>query len=175
MKPVSSEQMIAERIVRRFPSAELVTLPDSQSRCFEIRLDERVLISINQLGLQRFFPTRLRAEIKWSGVKEGGPDEIADLVIRSLADAGFDVHDADGAKMRKTPVTIGRQTVCPNCDEMGGVKRFLYGKPKGPFDAERHILVGRSIKFGDPQITCAKCDWKGSCEDVRFTKKGVTQ
>lgn len=175
MKPLSTEQMIAERISRSFPTAELVKLPDSQSRCFEIRLDKQVLISINQLGLRRFFPTRLKADIKWSGIKEGGPDEIANLVIRSLADAGFDVFNAEGKKIRKTPVTIGRLTVCPNCDEMGGVKRFLYGEPKRPVDVERHILVGRSIKFGDPQITCAKCEWKGLCEDVRFTKRGVSR
>lgn len=175
MKSSTLEQSIAEKIAKSFPSAELVLSHDSQSQCFEIRLNNQLLISINQIGLKRFFPTRLRAEIKWSGIKEGGPDEIANLVIRSLADAGFDVFDSEGRKIRKTPVPIGKLTACPNCNEIGAIKRLVYGKPKKTFDLDKYILVGRSLKIGDPQIKCSRCAWKGSCEEVRFTIRRVTR
>lgn len=163
-------QMIAERIAGSFPSAEL-TLTSENNKCFEIRHNQKVLIEINLIGLTCFFPTRHSDVMHWSGVKEGGPNEIADVIIRRLADAGFEVFTASGERIHKSPVRLGKFTICPKCNEMGAIKTYRYGKPRVPIDLDKYVLAGRHIKLGDPQILCTACDWTGLREDVRFTKK----
>lgn len=167
-------QMIAEKIAASFPSAELISTSENNKRCFEIRHNQKVLIEMNLIGLTCFFPTRYSGEMRWSGVKEGGPNEIADLFIRRLADAGFEVFAANGERIRKSPIRLGKFTVCPKCNEMGTMKTFQYGKPRGPIDLDKFVLAGRYIKLGDPQILCTSCSWTGLREDVRFTKKRRT-
>ncbi len=167
-------QMIAERIADSFPSAELISTSENDKRCFEIRHNQKVLIDINLVGLTCFFPTRYRGEMKWSGIYEGGPNEIADAIIRRLADAGFEVFTTSGERVRRTPIRLGKFTICPKCNETGSVKTFYYGKPRGPIDLDKYVLAGRYIKLGDPQILCTACDWTGLREDVRFTKKRKT-
>ncbi len=171
---IEQVQMIAEEIAGSFPSAELILTYENNKKCFEIRHNQKVLIEMNSIGATCFFPTRYRGEMKWSGIKEGGPNEIADLFIRRLADAGFEVFTTSGERVRKTPVQIGKYTVCPKCDEMGFMKTFQYGKPRVPIDSGKYVLAGRYIKLGDPQILCTACDWTGLREDVRFTKKKKT-
>lgn len=164
-------QMIAERIAGSFPSGELISTSENNKKCFEIRHNQKVLIKINLIGLTCFFPTRYSGEIHWSGVKEGGPNEIADIIIKRLADAGFEVFTVNGEKIHKSVIRLGKYTICPKCNEMGSIKTFLYGKPRIPIDLDKYVLAGRYIKVGDPQILCTACDWTGLREDVRFTKK----
>jgi hypothetical protein len=171
MSMIEQVQMIAERIAHSFPSAELISTSENNKKCFEIRHNQRLLIEINLLGLNCYFPTRYSGVTQWSDVKEGGPNEVAESIIRRLADAGFEVFTASGERIRKTPVRLGKFTICPKCDEMGAIKTFQYGKPRVQIDLDKYVLVGRYIKLGDPQILCTACDWTGLREDVRFTKK----
>ena len=171
MSMMAQVQMIAERIAGSFPSAELISTSENAKKCFEIRHNQNLLIEMNSIGATCFFPTRYSGVMQWSGVKEGGPNEIADLFIRRLADAGFEVFTASGERIRKTPVRLGKFTICPKCNEMGTMKTFQYGKPRVPIDLDKYVLAGRYIKLGDPQILCTACDWTGLREDVRFTKK----
>jgi len=171
MSMMESIQLIAEQIAGSFPAAELTSTSKNNKTCFEIRHNQKVLIEMNLDGLTCFFPTRYLNKMRWSGVKEGGPNEIADLFTRCLADAGFEVFTASGERISKTPVRIGKYTVCPKCSEMGYVKSFYYGKPRAPIDSDKYVFTGRNIKLGDPQILCTACDWTGLREDVRFTKK----
>ncbi len=162
-------KLIAEKIAVGFPSAELTT--NLEDKSFAIWQNQKILIEINMKGATCFFPTRGNGVMSWSGVKEGGPNEIAGAILRKLADAGFEVFTSKGEKMRAAPIRIGEYTICPKCNEMGFIKIFQYGKPKVPFDLEQYVLAGRNVKVGDPQILCTKCDWTGLREDVRFTKK----
>jgi len=171
MSMMAQVQMIAERIAISFPSSELITTLENAKKCFKISHNQKILIEINSIGLTCFFPTRYRGEMKWSGIKEGGPKEIADAIIRRLADAGFEVFTTSGERVRRTPIRLGKFTICPKCNEMGSVKTFYYGKPRVPIDLDKYVLAGRYIKLGDPQILCTACDWTGLREDVRFTKK----
>ena len=171
MDMISSERIIASRIANSFPAAKLVSTSEKSDRCFEIRLNQQLIIEVTHTGLTCFFPTRHRGVINWSDIIEGGPNEVADLVIRWLADAGFEVFSAKGVKVRKSPVKIWKFTVCPKCNEMGSIKTFQYGKPRVPIDLDKYVLAGRNIKQGDSQILCTACDWTGLREDVRFTKK----
>ena len=171
MSMMAQVQIIAERIAISFPSSELVTTLENSKKCFKINQNQKTLIEINSIGLTCFFPTRYRSEMKWSGVKEGGPNEIADLFIRRLADAGFEVFTTNGDRVRRTPIRIGKFTICPKCNEMGSMKTFQYGKPRVPIDLDKYVLVGRYIKLDDPQILCTACNWTGQREDVRFIKK----
>lgn len=165
---------IALRIANSFPSAELVSTLVNQKEHFEIRHNQKVLIKIDGIGATCFFPTKYGGVMEWSGVIEGGPHEVADSIVRKLADAGFEVFTAKGERIRKAPIRIGKFTICPKCNEMGTIKIFQYGKPRGPIDLEKYVLTGRYIKSDDPQILCTACDWTGLREDVRFTKKRKT-
>ena len=171
MSMTEQVQMIAERIMQSFPSGELISIFENGKTAFEIRHNQKLLIEINLIGLILFFPTRYSGVMDWSGVKEGGPNEIADITIQRLADAGFEVFTAKGEKIRKSVIRLGKYTLCPKCNEMGSIKTFQYGKPRGPIDLDKYVLAGRYIKLGDPQILCTACDWTGLREDVRFTKK----
>ena len=171
MSMMAQVQMIAERIAGSFPSAELISTSENDKKYFEIRHNQNLLIEMNSIGATCFFPTRYSGVMQWSGVIEGGPNEIADSFIRRLADAGFEVFTASGERIHKTPVRLGKFTICPKCNEMGSMKTFQYGKPRVPIDLDKYVLAGRYIKLGDPQILCTACDWTGLREDFRFTKK----
>ena len=171
MSMMAQVQMIAERIAISFPSSELITTCENTKKYFMISHNQKILIEMNSIGATCFFPTRYIGEWKWSGVIEGGPNEIADSFIRRLADAGFEVFTTSGERVRRTPVRLGKFTICPKCNAMGSIKTFQYGKPRVPIDLDKYVLAGRYIKLGDPQILCTACDWTGLREDVRFTKK----
>lgn len=164
-------QIIAEGIMQSFPSGELISTFENGKKCFEIRHNQKLLIEINLISLILFFPTKYSGVMKWSGVKEGGPNEIAGVIIQRLADAGFEVFTVKGEKIRKSVIRLGKYTICPKCNEMGSIKTFQYGKPRIPIDLDKYVLAGRYVKVGDPQILCTACDWTGLREDVRFTKK----
>ena len=171
MQYQSSEEFIARCIAQAFPAANLKIEGEGDQVVYEILLNEKMLVRLDRICAVFNFPTQRPGKITWSGIKEGGPETIAELIVRYLADAGFTVFSKTGKRMQKRPVFIGRHTFCPKCNERGFIRRIAYGMISQELDSERFVSGGCGIGFNDPEIRCIGCDWEGIPEDVRFTKK----
>lgn len=171
MKTQSSEEIVAQCILERFPSAELATEVVKGSKVFIISHSGKLVVKVDRLGAKFFFPTRGPSSMKWSDVLEGGPIQVADMILRDLADAGYEVLSEYGKLIEKSTISIGRFTFCPKCNEMGKIKEVLYGMPSEDYNQEKFVLGGCCISDNDPEIQCTNCDWCGMKEDVRFTKR----
>lgn len=171
MKRQSSEEIVAQSILERFPAAELSTEVVKSSKVFSISHSGNLVLTVDRLGAKFLFPTRGPSSMKWSDVLEGGPIQVADMILRDLADAGYEVLSEYGNPIEKSTISIGRFTFCPKCNEMGKIKEILYGMPSEDYNQEKFVLGGCCITDNDPEIQCTSCDWSGTKEDVRFTKR----
>ena len=53
---------------------------------------------------------------------------------------------------------------CPNCLEVGFLRKILYGMPDSEiFDFEKYAVGGCCVSPDgiDPDIRCRRCDWSG--------------
>ena len=172
MRNQSSEEIVAQCIMARFPNAILETLIDGDSKGFQISHNGQPVVTTDSIGAKFFFPTRIRGNaMNWSGVLEGGPEQVADMILRKMADAGFQVLTNRGDLMPKSPIRIDKFTFCPKCNAKGDIREILYGLPAGDYNEEKFVLGGCDISDDNPEIKCVGCGWLGSKEEVRFSKK----
>ena len=167
----SSEELIARLIIQAFPAADLEIKGDGLQVVYDISLGGKSLVRLDHIGAVFNFPTNRSGKMTWSGIKEGGPENVAEVIVRYLADAGFTVFSKTGKRVPKRPVFIGRHTFCPKCNERGFIRRIAYGKVSQELDSERFVFGGCGIGFNDPEIKCIGCGWEGISEDVRFARK----
>lgn len=167
----SSEEVVTNCIMERFPAANLETIMVDDFKVFEISLNSQLVLTIDSLGAKFFFPSRGPGSMKWSDILEGGPVQVADMILRDMADAGFEVLSERGEIMEKSTIRIGKFTFCPKCSEMGKIKEILYGMPSEDYNQTKYVLGGCCVSDNDPEIQCTNCDWVGMVEDVRFTKR----
>ena len=168
---LSSEEIIARSISQAFPAASLDLEGSGERVAFEISLNGKLLVRLDHIGAVFNFPSNRRSgKMTWSGIKEGSPESIAELIIRYLADAGYTVLSKNGRRLQKRPVFIGRHTYCPKCCEKGFIRRIAYGMMPKDLDSEKFVSGGCGIGFNDPEIRCIGCGWEGITEDVRFTR-----
>lgn len=172
MRNLSSEEIVAQCIIARFPNATLETSVDGDSRVFQIFHNGKPVVATDSIGAKFYFPTRIRGNaMKWSGVLEGGPEQIADMILRKMADAGFQVLNSRGDLMPKSPIRIDKFTFCPQCSAKGEIREILYGLPAGDYNKEKFVLGGCDISDDNPEIKCIGCGWLGAKEEVRFAMK----
>jgi len=88
---VSTQKIVAERILNRLPTARLLLDETKDKENFEIYEEDILLLKIDTVGVHFMFPTASSKIMTWSSVLEGGPEQVADFVVRSLARAGFKV------------------------------------------------------------------------------------
>ena len=171
----SSEEIIARLISQAFPAADLEIKDGGLQVVYEISLNGNSLVRLDHIGAVFNFPTNIRSgKMTWSGIKEGGPENVAELILRYLADAGFTVFSKSGKRVPKRPVFIGRNTYCSKCNERGLIRRIAYGLTPEELDGERFVSGGCGIGFNDPEIRCIGCGWEGIPEEVRFKRKTGT-
>ncbi len=171
MEKLSSEEVVCRTILDRFPGAKLEVEGLDSSQVFRISYLQNVVIDIDHIGAKFHFPTRGPGRMKWTDILEGGPQQVADMIIRDMADAGYQVLSEHGEPMEKSTIRIGKFTFCPKCNQMGKVKEILYGMPSEDYNQDKYVLGGCCIEDNDPEIQCIACEWVGTKEDVRFTKK----
>jgi hypothetical protein len=129
------------------------------------------VIAIDNLGAKFLVPTRGPNSMKWRDILEGGPLQVADMILRDMADTGFEVLSERGELIEKSTVRIGKFTFCPKCNEMGKIKEILYGMPSEDYNQTKYVLGGCCITDNEPEIQCTNCDWTGMKESFRFTKR----
>ena len=168
---ISSEEQVANYISQAFPAADFTATGEGKDKVFEISLDGKVLIRIDNVGAEFFFPTRGFGRMSWSGVMEGTPKTLAELTIRDLANAGYTVYSSGGLRVPKTRVTIGTFTCCPQCNESKCMRLIVFQATASQLDTEKFVAGGRGKGTNDPEIKCINCGWEGFPEDVRFTRK----
>lgn len=171
MQIQSSEEVVTNCIMERFPEANLEVNVVNDFKVFDISHNGKLVITIDNLGAKFLFPTKGSNSMKWSDILEGGPLQVADMILRDMADAGFQVLSEHGKLIEKSQIRIGKFTFCPKCNEMGKVKEILYGMPSEDYNQNKYVLGGCCIEENDPEIQCTECDWVGMMEEVRFTKR----
>jgi hypothetical protein len=168
---MTSEEQVATYISQSFPASDLTTTGEGANKVFEISLNGKVLIRIDNVGTEVFFPTRGSGKMSWSGVIEGSPKTLAESMTRDLASAGYTVYSSRGTRIEKTRVTIGTFTCCPQCNETRNIRVIVFQVLTSELDTEKFVAGGRGNGINDPEIKCINCGWEGFKEDVRFTRK----
>ena len=171
----SSEEIIARSISQAFPAANLEIKDSGVQVAYEISLSGELLVRLDDIGAVFNFPTNRSGKMTWSGIKEGGPETVAELIVHYLADAGYTVFSKNGKRVQKRPVFIGRHTYCPKCGEKGFVRKIAYGMIPQELDSEKFVSGGCGVGINDPEIRCIGCGWEGFPDDVRFTRKKEVQ
>lgn len=168
----SSLRTIAETIHTGFPGSEISYGAIGDKNPIVITFQGQVLIQIDENKAIFNFQTTNKSEMQWSGVIEGGPENIGEAILRKLADAGYEVFRMSGKRIKKSPVRVGKSTVCPHCKAKGEIKEILYGMPAADYDRQKFVLGGCTVlpDGSDPEIQCTKCEWEGTLEQVRFSR-----
>ena len=177
LEPFTYVEPVCQSIMDRFPNADLNEKVVDGSKVFQISQLGNLVIVIDREGAEFHFPTRGYPTMSWSEILEGSPVYVADMILRDMADAGFQVLSEHGKLIEKSQIRIDRFTFCPKCNEMGKVKEILYGMPSEDYDQEKYVLGGCCVdsEGKDPEISCTNCDWSGQLEEVRFTRTKISQ
>ena len=64
-------------------------------------------------------------------------------------------------KRRRSPIGL---LICPECQQIGTLRKILYGMPDPEtFDFEKYAVGGCCISGdgSDPDVRCRECDWEG--------------
>jgi hypothetical protein len=59
--------------------------------------------------------------------------------------------------------------VCPACQQIGTLRKILYGMPDPEtFDFEKYAVGGCCIRGDglDPDVQCNQCEWEGFSKDL---------
>ena len=168
---ISSEEQVAIYISQAFPAADLTTTGDGSNKVFEIGLQGKVLIRLDTIGAEFFFPTPGRGRMSWSGIMEGSPQSVAESIARNLANAGFTIFSTKSLRIQKSRVLLSKYTCCPKCNEIGHIKTIVFQASPSELDTEKFVSGGSGNGTNDPEIKCINCDWEGIPEDVRFTRR----
>ena len=107
MQIQSSEEVVCQSIMNRFPNAELKESVVDGSKVFQISQLGNLVVLIDRVGVEFHFPTRGQPRMKWSDILEGGPEQVADMIIRDMADAGFHVLSEQRKPIKKSKIRIG--------------------------------------------------------------------
>ena len=168
---MTSQEQVANYISQAFPAADLTTTGEGANKVFEISLNGKVLIRIDNVGTKVFFPTRGSGKMSWRGVIEGSPKTLAESMTRDLASAGYTVYSTRGTRIEKPRIIIGTYTFCPQCNENKHVKIIVFQASASELDSAKFVAGGRGQGINDPEIKCTNCGWEGFLEDVRFTRR----
>ena len=57
-----------------------------------------------------------------------------------------------------------RSLACPECGEIGMLRKIIYGMPSDDFNFDKYIVGGCIISEAD--ISCPNCEWSGSRNDL---------
>ncbi len=167
----SSEEQVATYVAQAFPASDLTTTGEGSNKVFEIALNGKVLIRLDNAGAEFFFPTPGRGRMSWRGIIEGSPQSVAESIARNLANAGFTIFSTKGLRVQKSRVLLSKYTCCPNCKEIGQIKTIVFQASPSELDTEKFVSGGRGNGTNDPEIKCINCGWEGIPEDVRFSRK----
>ena len=167
----SSEEQVATYLSQAFPASDLTTTGEERNKVFEIALDEKVLIRLDNVGAEFFFPTPGRGRMSWRGIIEGSPQSVAESIARNLANAGFTIFSTKSLRIQKSRVLLSKYTCCPKCNEIGHIKTIVFQASPSELDTEKFVSGGSGNGTNDPEIKCINCDWEGIPEDVRFTRR----
>lgn len=56
---------------------------------------------------------------------------------------------------------------CPKCAEKGPLLEIQYGYLASEPDSSKFIVGGCVVSFNQPEVSCGKCGWSGTKEDLR--------
>jgi hypothetical protein len=71
--------------------------------------------------------------------------------------------------MSKTRRRALKMLVCPECGQIGTLRRIIYGMPDPEhFDFEKYAVGGCCMNGdgSDPDVSCRECDWSGLRTDL---------
>ena len=78
-------------------------------------------------------------------------------------------HDLYGVGMSQTRRRALKMLICPECQQVGTLRKIIYGMPDPEtFDFEKYAVGGCCISgVGlDPDLQCKQCEWEGFRKDL---------
>jgi hypothetical protein len=81
----------------------------------------------------------------------------------------FVSHAVYGQGMSKTRRHALKMLVCPECGQIGTLRKIIYGMPDPEgFDFEKYAVGGCCMNGdgSDPDVSCRECDWSGFRDKV---------
>ena len=81
----------------------------------------------------------------------------------------FVSHVVYGDGMSKTRRRALKMLVCPECQQVGTLRKIVYGMPDPEtFDFEKYAVGGCCMNGdgSDPDVSCKECDWSGFRDKV---------
>jgi hypothetical protein len=81
----------------------------------------------------------------------------------------FVSHVVYGDGMSKTRRRALKMLVCPECQQVGTLRKIVYGMPDPErFDFEKYAVGGCCMNGdgSDPDVSCRECGWEGFREDL---------
>ena len=170
-----SHYFISDFIISHFPESYLQEIGDFK-KTYIIFFSEKKLLSIDIKGVTYFFQNRYRENRwGWDGIIEGSPQAVAEIILQDLADNNYTTLNNRGKKIFKRQIKLDKNIVCIKCGGTGSIRRYFFGKPgTSRFAikiAKDRVIIGRGRKKSDPEALCTRCDWTGSAEIFRFSKK----
>ena len=73
-------------------------------------------------------------------------------------------HAVYGEGMSKTRRRALKMLVCPECGQIGTLRKIVYGMPDpDEFDFEKYAVGGCCMNGdgSDPDLRCKSCEWEG--------------
>ena len=92
---------LANFIIKGFPGAELVREGEGMSLNFLVFFNGKKLLILDSECATIFVPASWKSgKLQWSSILEGGPENIADHLLRQCANAGYVVYSHRGSRIQ---------------------------------------------------------------------------
>ena len=84
-------------------------------------------------------------------------------------------HLLYGRGMSKSRRRALKMLICPECGQIGTLRKIIYGMPDPEFfDFEKYAVGGCCVEWdgSDPDIQCKACEWSGVRESLHEASLG---
>lgn len=175
---LSTQEFVAQSILRRFPEACLKTREAKLEIIFEIYFQESLLLSLDKKGARYFFPTRRKRIVKWEKITTAGLPRVIEYILRDLAEANYEVLSSTNKQVLKRPIHVSRLMRCPECKEGGGIKIIVLGEKMAAENSQIYTAITSADDAHGAEIKCTLCGWIGIrgqlLRRVRRSRKSVS-
>lgn len=160
--------MLAFIIHKCFPKAILEVKEVANDYLFNFYYKGEHLIQIDQDAI-----TRIDAKDRWSfsGIIEGGPQNVADIILRKIAERDIEVLrpprdiadiDLEELKVYRTKIKSMNMNKCPSCEITGFVRKIYVGpRDDKKFDKDNYFHAGEKRGRDTGWYLCLSCNWRG--------------
>lgn len=88
-KTKSTQESVAQSILRRFPLATLNAVENRSGTIYELYFQDKLVLRLDAKGARYFFPSRRKRMVRWEKISTFGLPRVIEYILRDLAEADF--------------------------------------------------------------------------------------